>query len=73
MLRVGDTVQAKLIEEIEKDRWIVSFQGTLSQVLNTTNISFEKSKRISLVVERVSPLELRVKGSAVRRRFSTVV
>lgn len=68
MLKAGDNIQGKLIEEVEKDRWIVSFQGQLLQVSNTTNITFQKNKTLNLLVVRIIPLELKVLESA-RKSF----
>lgn len=60
MLTRGSQVQAKLIEVIEKNRWIVSFQGELLQVHNSTDIKFEAGKKVLLLVCETSPLVLKV-------------
>lgn len=66
MLQVGTVIQAKLIEEVEKDHWIVSFQGQLLQVRNTTPVKFKPSLLLQLKVESPNPLCLKVIGPARR-------
>lgn len=60
MLRKGVIIKAKLIEAIEKDQWIVSFQGELLQVKNTTVCEFQKDRVLKLQVVNVNPLELKI-------------
>ena len=66
MLRKGSRVQAKLIEAIDNRYWIVSFQGQLIQVRNNTDIPFEEGAQLSLQVESVNPIQLKVLGSSRR-------
>lgn len=60
MLQSGTIIEAKLIEAVEKDRWIVSFQGHLLQVKNTTAIKFEAGKVLQLKIEKLNPIQLRI-------------
>jgi hypothetical protein len=60
MLKLGDIVHGKLIEAIDDNHWIVSFNGTLMQVKNTSPIPFEKDKIIKLRISRERPLELQL-------------
>lgn len=60
MLRKGAIIKAKLIEAIEKDQWIVSFQGELIQVKNNTPIEFEEGRLLRLQVVKEKPLELKI-------------
>lgn len=59
----GFVLEAKLIEAVEKDRWIVSFQGRLLQVQNTTDTEFEAGKILRLKVKKETPLLLTVIGN----------
>ncbi len=60
MHSLGSKVQGKLVEEIEKDQWIVSFDGHLVRVRNTTSMGFEEGRVLSLEVVGVNPLALKV-------------
>ena len=70
MLRKGNLFKAKLIEAIDRNHWIVSFQGQLFQVRNSSDIEFKEGLLLTLMVEKEKPLELRVYGPAVRARKS---
>ena len=60
MLKKGTYIKAKLIEAVEEDYWIVSFQGQLLQVKNNTNIEFKAGLILQLQVVKQSPLSLRI-------------
>lgn len=62
MIRVGSRIKAKLIEAIDEDHWIVSFNGHLLQVRNSASIKFEAGAMLSLQVEKINPIQLRVLG-----------
>ena len=62
MLRKGARIRAKLIEAIDEDHWIVSFQGQLIQVKNITDIPFEEGMLLNLQVEKIDPIQLKVLG-----------
>lgn len=68
MLRTGQYIQAKLIESVEYNHWIVSFQGELLKVKNTTDIHFKEGLTLNLQVVRSSPLELKVLSQERRTR-----
>lgn len=63
-LLVGSRIQAKLIEEVQTDHWIVSFRGHLIQVKNSTEIRFKEGLILNLQVTREQPLQLKVLSSA---------
>lgn len=71
----GTRVQAKLIEEVEKDHWIVSFQGNLIQVKNSTSLKFTSGLFLNLEVVKEYPLELKVisKVTAHKSRLDVIV
>ncbi len=69
MIRQGSKIQAKLIEEVDADHWIVSFQGQLLQVKNTTAIEFKPGLRLQLIVMQSDPLELKIHSQADPRNF----
>lgn len=60
MFKKGDWIQAKLIEEVESNRWIVSFQGQLYSVKNSTQIPFKQQKILTLEVTELHPLQLKI-------------
>ena len=49
-LSKGSRIQAKLIEEVDANHWIVSFKGHLLQVKNSTSIKFESEMSLELEV-----------------------
>ncbi len=64
MLVRGQFIKAKLIEAVEDNRWIVSFEGDLLQVQNSTSIIFEEGKMLTLRVQALNPLKLQVVSKA---------
>ena len=70
MLPAGTKINAKLIEEVEKDHWIVSFQGELIQVKNSTDIKFKKNLTLTLQVVKQSPFELKVLSKENSRKLT---
>ena len=64
MLVRGQFIKAKLIEAVEDNRWIVSFEGDLLQVQNSTSIAFEEGKMLTLRVQALNPLKLQVVSKA---------
>ncbi len=68
MLTRGLQIQAKLVEEVEHNKWIVSFQGQLLQVENTSPLLFKESAVIELTVEKTDPLVLKVVSKSKNRR-----
>ncbi len=59
-LSKGSRIQAKLIEEVDANHWIVSFKGHLLQVKNSTSIKFESEMSLELEVVKEKPLELKI-------------
>lgn len=60
MLVKGDRFTAKLIECVEKDHWIVSYQGHLFQVRNTTTTAFQPGMQLNLQVISILPIKLKI-------------
>ncbi len=75
MLKKGTRITAKLIEAIEKDQWIVSFQGNLIQVKNNTSIQFQEGLLLRLEVVRENPFQLKIlsKDNSGRLKIDVVV
>ena len=65
-LKIGDRIQGKLVEEMEDNLWIVSIDGDLLQVRNTSDLSFKEGKKVQLQVMREKPLQLIILGQAQR-------
>ena len=68
MLKKGAHIKAKLIEAVEKDQWIVSFQGELLQVHNSTDIEFKEGLMLRLQVVRENPLAFKIITKASNKR-----
>jgi hypothetical protein len=64
MFRLGEHIQAKLVEAVEENRWIISYQGQLFQVQNNSGLKFQPNHTIRLVVTQLHPLELKIVSSA---------
>ena len=60
MLAKGDRFTAKLIECVERDHWIVSYQGHLFQVKNTTTTTFRPGMELNLQVVSILPVKLKI-------------
>ncbi len=74
MLNRGQQIQAKLIEAIDKDHWIVSFEGQLLQVTNSTPLEFKKNLVLNLKVIQGNPLRLSVLSEAPNKgRFEKLI
>lgn len=71
MLQKGSIVQARLIEALDQDHWIVSFQGRLIQVKNSTPIEFKENLLLNLKVKKTSPVELVVVSESSKRGLSS--
>lgn len=68
MLKLGDIVQGKMVEAIDHDHWIISFEGKLQQVKNTTALKFEKDRYIILKVKEENPLQLQIYSYSSKER-----
>lgn len=53
--KVGDRIQAKIIEHIEGKDWIVSLQGTLIRVVNSSKKQFREGDQVWLKIESLEP------------------
>lgn len=59
-MKIGERVQAKVIECIEDGSLILSFQGSLLRVVNQTGISYQVNSTVTLEVQRLRPLEFKL-------------
>ena len=57
-LELDQIIEATLVEQIDPQHWIVSYQGHLFQVTNRSGLSFSAQKSIQLQVMSLSPLRL---------------
>ena len=73
---VGQLWKTKLIEPIDDGHWIVSLEGRLIQVRNSTGKKFTEGQEVELEVLRVRPLQLKIVGLSLAqssRGFRRVV
>jgi hypothetical protein len=71
MWQKGQKIQAKLIEKVDKDHWIASFQGQLLQVKNSTAMIFQEGLLLQLVVVSTKPLSFKVaQGQTTKKRIN---
>ncbi len=68
MLKKGTFIKAKLIEAVEKNQWIVSFQGDLLQVQNSTDIEFKEGLMLRLQVVKERPLAFKIITKKTNKR-----
>ena len=76
MLKVGHRINAKLVEAVEKNQWIVSLQGHLLQVKNTTSIKFKEGLILQLQVVKAKPLQLKIiedTSTSTRKKLDILV
>ncbi len=59
-MRLGDVVQAKVIEVVEDNSLILSFQGKLLRVLNQTGCKYKVDEKVRLQISRLQPLEFKL-------------
>lgn len=55
---VGEIILVKVIEQLDAKSWIVSLQGTLIQVKNTTNIALKEGEMVRMRVSSLNPPQL---------------
>lgn len=55
---VGEIILVKVIEQLDAKSWIVSLQGTLIQVKNTTNITLKEGEMVRMRVSSLNPPQL---------------
>ncbi len=56
--RQGDVIPVKVIEHIDGDSWIVSFEGDLIRVQNSSQQKFREGAVISMRLISVDPPQL---------------
>lgn len=57
---IGDDVPVKVIEHIEGDEWIVSFEGHLLKVINNSKIKMEEGQLLYLQLTQLHPPQLTI-------------
>ncbi len=55
---IGDIITVKVIEQIDPKSWIVSLDGTLIQVKNTTSVPLTEGEMVRMEVVSLNPPEL---------------
>ena len=60
--RIGDRIQAKVIERIDETDWIVSLEGTLIKVVNRTGQILKDGDMVPLRVDSLDPAKLTILG-----------
>lgn len=56
--KIGDEVQARVIERIDAQDWIVSLNGTLIRITNQVGTPLRENQLIWLKVKSLDPAEL---------------
>lgn len=67
-LRVGDTLWVQIIEKVENNEWIVSFNGDLSRVKNESLVRLNVGDKTLVRVLSVNPLAFQLVTDSDRRR-----
>lgn len=60
---VNDICTVRVIEQVDKESWIVSFGGTLIQIKNKTIRPLKEGILVSVRVKSMNPVELEFVGS----------
>lgn len=71
-LKKGEVVQAKVIEVISPSTFIVSFNGDLIRVRNSSGQKFSTGDTVKLKVSQLRPLSFQI-SSASRRHLDRQV
>ncbi|MCB0391163.1 MAG: hypothetical protein KDD58_07725 [Bdellovibrionales bacterium] len=69
-MKKGDIVQAKIIEHIANQVFIVNFNGSLLRVTNTSGETFRPNQLVELVVLAVDPLAFQLIGKKSNKNIS---
>jgi len=56
--QLGDVITVKVIEKVDERSWIVSLEGTLIQVKNTTATALEEGEMVRMQVTSLNPPQL---------------
>lgn len=64
-LAIGDRVIAEVEELIANYELIVSYQGQLLRVKNSSGVEFKKGDKLDLIVYRIDPIELRLHSKEI--------
>ena len=55
---VGDLIEVKVIERVDNTAWIVSLQGMLIQVRNSTTLSLKEGDTVRMRLVSLDPPQL---------------
>lgn len=66
--RLGDICSVRVIEQIDRESWIVSFGGTLIQIKNKTIRPLKEGVMVSVRVKSMNPVELEFVGASTDTR-----
>lgn len=64
--KINDVVSAQIVESVAEGHYIVSLDGDLIRVQNTTGHSFNPNEYVLLRVTAVSPLAFQLASGGVR-------
>lgn len=56
--KVGDRLRVRVIEQVDATSWIVSLDGTLIQVSNSTHRLFKEGEYVTVRVDSLTPPKL---------------
>lgn len=56
--KIGDHIQAKVIEHIDGKEWILSLEGNLIRVVNSSRTKFKEGEKVWLKIESLEPPRL---------------
>ena len=59
-LRVGDTLEGRIIELLAGDELLINFDGDLLRVANETRKPFKLGARVTLIVRAIQPLKFQL-------------
>lgn len=56
--KIGDNLEVKVIERVDNSAWIVSLQGMLIQVRNSTTLSLKEGDIVQMRLVSLDPPQL---------------
>ena len=72
-LKIGDLVEAEVVESLESGDLIVNFAGDLVRVGNKSDLRFVSGQVVNLQVIQLRPLSFQVSESRRRRNLNVSV
>ena len=55
---MGDVISVKVVEQVDAKSWIVSLEGLLIQVKNTTDVALREGEMVRMQVTSLNPPRL---------------